>query len=104
MPATIPTAESVVKPRAVQMLALMNSHDYEVPDYQREFTWKKRHCEALWNDIEDLAKLNIGAKKYGTHFLGPVVLMVPANGGRTQVIDGQQRLTSFSVILTCLLD
>jgi hypothetical protein len=101
---TVPTAESVVKPQAVQALDLLTKYHYEIPDYQREFTWKQAHCDSLWSDISDLAAANLSKKKdLETHFLGPIVVQVPGSG-RVQIIDGQQRLTYLTILLTCLLD
>ena len=63
---------------------------YTIPVYQREYSWGERHCEALVNDIEE----NEG----NNYFIGSIIWVKDVN----EIIDGQQRLTSLSLLLTAL--
>lgn len=69
-----------------------NGKSYKVPIYQRDYSWSKDDWEDLWNDI-----LEIPNDK--THYLGYLVLQPENDSNDTfYVIDGQQRLTTLSII------
>lgn len=70
-----------------------NGKSYKVPIYQRDYSWDKDDWDDLWNDI-----LEIPNDK--THYLGYLVLQPIENEGEESywVIDGQQRLTTLSII------
>ncbi len=69
-----------------------------VPDFQRGFSWTKDQIEQFWTDIKGLADA-----KYSDHFIGPIVIL-KADGGRAQVVDGQQRLTTLVVLASVIRD
>lgn len=79
---------------------------YYVPIYQRKYSWKKEHCLKL---LEDILKI---AKDQGRpcHFIGSVIYLAQDNAQHAAalkeylVIDGQQRLTTVSIILLALGD
>ena len=65
-----------------------------VPLFQRDYVWGKSHCAALWDDI----------KNSDEHYVGAVVLQKigEVEGNEYHIIDGQQRLTSLSLMaLAC---
>ncbi len=86
---------------------LQNRNRYCVPIYQRHYVWKKdKQWEPFWLDVRTKAieRLN-GRERRFPHFMGAVVLesrskpsvkQVPS----FQVVDGQQRLTTFQLFLT----
>lgn len=85
---------------------------YIVPLYQRSYVWTKEdQWEPLWEDITKQAEY-CHADPHGqvqkTHFLGAVVLNVNTIVGRglpkSEIIDGQQRLTTFQILLAALRD
>src|ERR1022692_1190481 len=87
---------------------LEGSKQYQVPLYQRTFSWKKDQLRRLWEDILKLAEDRSGAPAL-THFIGSLVLAPsPANGPagvqEFLVVDGQQRLTALSLLLCALRD
>ncbi len=67
--------------------------EYVIPLYQRAFAWEERQLEQLVEDIIDIPK---GSKYY----IGS--LIVSRKGNKYEVIDGQQRLTSLYLLLSCL--
>ncbi|MFK8268644.1 DUF262 domain-containing protein [Capnocytophaga cynodegmi] len=67
-----------------------------IPDYQRPYKWSTEKCETLWNDIENFAQIE--AKKGSDYFLGTIVSYTNENGNQ-EIIDGQQRITSFTLLL-----
>lgn len=73
-----------------------------IPDYQRQYSWKKEHCETLWEDIEIFLKnaLNEQDEEY---FLGSIVGFVDENNKNVfEVIDGQQRITTLNLLFRAL--
>ena len=93
-----------MKANEVQLLKfLQGPKQFLIPIFQRRYSWERRHCEQLWEDI-----LHIGQdKKAHAHFLGSVVYMehgIYSASAVTQlvVIDGQQRLTTLSLLLSAL--
>ncbi len=78
---------------------------YWVPRYQRRYDWPTDKLHGLWRDI---GALYTGANK-GSHFLG-IILGNPENmaGGvptqRTEIIDGQQRITTLLLLLTAIFE
>lgn len=87
---------------------LEGSKQYQVPLYQRTYSWTNAQLERLWSDIDDLADDREDDPKL-THFIGSLVLAPsPTNGPagvqEFLVIDGQQRLTTLSILLCALRD
>ena len=85
---------------------------YIVPLYQRAYVWKEQsQWEPLWEDIERLAEACIAEPNSGgtrSHFLGAIVLnvakIVGSGVARSEIIDGQQRLTTLQLFLAALRD
>lgn len=79
---------------------------YVVPLYQRRYSWEHKNHRQLWDDILMLTE-HREAVPHGTHFTGSLVLSVDvASPGATTflVVDGQQRLTTLTVMLAALRD
>ena len=76
---------------------------YIVPVYQRLYSWELPQCQRLWNDIVIMQKEN----RQG-HFLGSIVCIAektaPTGVQKYMVIDGQQRLTTLTLVLIALRD
>lgn len=68
-----------------------------IPDYQRPYKWDKEKCETLWNDIEEFSR-STEAQNEESYFLGTVV-SYNNEDGNLEIIDGQQRMTSFMLLL-----
>ena len=82
---------------------LDGNKQFAVPIFQRRYNWEKKHCEKLWNDILSLGEGSTAR----SHFLGSIVYIDPkvSNASKVrelQVIDGQQRLTSLTLLLAAL--
>lgn len=75
--------------------------DYLIPDYQRPYAWEETECQTLWDDLfafaipEDDASL---FKREDKYYLGPIVTF-KNEGGKQEIIDGQQRLTTLLLLL-----
>lgn len=81
---------------------LLNDGDYEflIPEYQRPYAWGVEETLQLLSDL-------LGALERDTdepYFLGSVVLVKDPTSPRAEVIDGQQRLTTLTLLLSLLRD
>lgn len=70
---------------------------YKIPPYQREYSWHKPHWEDLFEDLID---------SDGSHFLGTIITLDQTTdaleGSILQVVDGQQRLTTLTLLLAAV--
>lgn len=86
----------VSKKTVGKLFSEMQNKKFVIPDYQRPYKWNIEKCETLWSDIENFAQTD--AKSGADYFLGTIVSYV--NDDRNQeIIDGQQRITSFMLLL-----
>ena len=84
---------------------------YLIPLFQRPYVWSRENqWEPLWEDIADRADRELDQSRAETppHFLGAIVIQQRASWGDEllahDVIDGQQRLTTFQILLSALHD
>lgn len=73
---------------------LGNGLSYKVPPFQRDYSWTEDEWEDLWQDIQDLDK-DDGEP---AHYMGYLVLQ-SSNSKQFDIIDGQQRITTISIII-----
>lgn len=69
-----------------------------IPGYQRDYAWKERNVDDLFSDVEEA--LEVG----GGHYLGTFILSQKDKHAPVQVVDGQQRLTTLTMLLDVLID
>jgi uncharacterized protein with ParB-like and HNH nuclease domain len=86
---------------------VLSEKKYTVDYFQREYKWETKHIEQLVSDLTTafLNEYKPGDKRtdgvnYNNYFLGPFV--VSEKGGQLSIIDGQQRLTSITLLLIYL--
>ena len=83
---------------------LNTSRQFIVPIFQRNYSWQKSQYEQLWFDISRASKF----KEKQNHFIGSIVYIdMGTPAGRPQqllLIDGQQRLTTISILLCAIKD
>ncbi|NEB12906.1 DUF262 domain-containing protein [Streptomyces coelicoflavus] len=81
---------------------------FQVPLYQRTYSWGREQLKRLWEDIGELVDQHLSGETSAPHFLGSVVLapgQIQAGGvQRWLVVDGQQRLTTLMLAFTALRD
>lgn len=72
---------------------------FVIPVYQRNYDWKTENCKQLYDDLVKVIRLN-----RQSHFFGSIVSSYQPNGRYTEylVIDGQQRLTTISLLLLAM--
>ncbi|PRY11901.1 uncharacterized protein with ParB-like and HNH nuclease domain [Pontibacter ummariensis] len=86
---------------------VLDNKKYTIDYFQREYKWQKNHIEQLVADLEAAFFNNYKPEherrevsNYNSYYLGPIVLS--EKDGKKSVIDGQQRLTSLTVLLLYL--
>ena len=75
--------------------------DYLIPDYQRPYAREDTECQTLWDDLFAFAIPEDDASRFkreDKYYLGPIVTF-KNEGGKQEIIDGQQRLTSLLLLL-----
>ncbi|MGW2699914.1 GmrSD restriction endonuclease domain-containing protein [Streptomyces sp. NPDC001340] len=81
---------------------------FQVPLYQRTYSWGREQLQRLWEDICELVEQHLTGDPAAPHFLGSVVLapgQIQAGGvQRWLVVDGQQRLTTLMLAFAALRD
>ena len=78
---------------------LKNADKLVIPVYQRNYDWKEEHCKKLYSDLVKTIRDN---KRW--HFFGGIVSVSDPMGSSSDylVIDGQQRITTVSLLLLAI--
>lgn len=89
----------------IKLLELLGAtkKTFNIPVYQRNYDWKNEECTRLFRDIEGIIKKDYEIE----HFLGTVVYVldyVEPTFQQLVLIDGQQRITSITLLLKALYD
>ena len=89
--------------------SLLKDQKFTIDYFQREYRWQEKHIKLL---IEDLTTTFLKTYKQGdrrsevanyqSYYLGPVIFSVNAENGKKSIIDGQQRITSITLLLIYL--
>ena len=74
-----------------EILSLSKGRTYLIPDFQREIRWESENVSQLIDDISS-----------GPKYLGNVIL-TRHTGQKFSIIDGQQRITILTMVLSCLM-
>jgi len=91
---------SVSRKTIGKLFSDMKNSKFIIPDYQRPYKWDVEKCDILWNDIINHFHDNLENNTEKEYFLGTVVTCHNENQkGNIELIDGQQRVTSFSLLL-----
>ena len=75
---------------------LGNGLSYQIPLFQRDYSWQQEQWEDLWEDID------VAIKEESTHYMGYLVIQ-SRDHKNFAVIDGQQRLTTLSLLVLAVL-
>jgi len=73
---------------------ILESGFYRIPRFQRPYSWDRENIEDFWNDVVINAEAD--------YFIGSMVVFKPQNSDTAGVVDGQQRLTTITMILAAL--
>jgi uncharacterized protein with ParB-like and HNH nuclease domain len=98
---------STITPHYRTIQQLLQSQSFSIDEYQREYKWEKKHIDELLSDLQ--AKFQASHRAgdatgkvsgYEAYFLGSII--VSKRNGKSYLIDGQQRITSLTLLLICL--
>ncbi|MEY9137519.1 uncharacterized protein with ParB-like and HNH nuclease domain [Bradyrhizobium diazoefficiens] len=79
-----------------------DSYAFEIPPYQRPYAWEKEQAVELLTDL--LEAMDNTEVSGGVYFLGSVVLIKSPADPKSLVVDGQQRLTTLTILISVLRD
>mgnify|MGYP003374512828 FL=1 len=76
---------------------------FVIPVYQRVYSWSVKECEVLWDDVMRAGRDDV------SHFVGSMLYIPESESSATSIsrvllIDGQQRMTTFSLMIAALAD
>ena len=94
---------------SVTFQELLSARTYRIPDFQRGYAWGDEQLKDLWDDLEDIQQCDNGDFK--SHYTGPIYVEVAdvhdnekwASNKSYHLVDGQQRITSLTILLFLLL-
>ena len=90
-----------MKGSELRLIEFMNGSNkrFIIPVYQRNYDWKTENCKQLYNDL-----IKVIRNKRKSHFFGSIVSVYNPSGRYTEhlIIDGQQRLTTVSLLLLAM--
>jgi len=97
--------DEIFKPENKSIEQIFGDRDafYQMPIYQRPYSWDQERVEQLWYDILEAYKNNADDKTIDqNYFLGSVVVVKKSEN--YEVVDGQQRLTTLTILFCTLRD
>ena len=78
---------------------------FNVPEYQRLFSWKKKHHRQLWSDLQQFVEADlVEDSDVSDVFFSSMYFAADKDSNTYEIIDGQQRLTSINILLLSLLE
>ena len=86
------TSLTISKKSISSLLKDVKNHKFIIPDYQRPYKWEMDECDALWKDVVE------NFVNPDDYFFGTIVTYKNEDKN-FEIIDGQQRLTSFFLLL-----
>src|SRR6266508_6488024 len=103
---TVSTLEAI-KADAKTVREILDKNKYEIDVFQREYKWQRKQVEQLLADLETKFFANFSktherrdVQRYSKYFLGPIIISLKNN--KRTIIDGQQRLTTDTLLLIYL--
>lgn len=80
-------------------LELEDDTVFTIPEYQRAYSWGIENCDKLWQDIDDF----VDSDSKDRYFFGTIIINCQDDDTKYGLIDGQQRTTTFLLLLKALL-
>lgn len=93
--------EDIFKPHSLTIKSLFGNSDalYQIPRYQRPYSWGDEQLEKLWDDLRE------AQQNEPNYFLGSIITAKPETASSyIDVVDGQQRLTTILILLCVFRD
>lgn len=86
---------------------LISGHPFEIPRFQRAYSWEKRHYAEFLQDITSNLKIENGQIRSDAYFVGTMLFIgnfIDSGKSVIKVVDGQQRLTTITILFSVLSD
>lgn len=77
---------------------LAGGNIFQIPRFQRDYSWGEENWDDLWSDIQDL----VNSEDSDSHYMGYLVLQSQKNEA-LDIIDGQQRMTTLSILVLAVM-
>ncbi len=108
----MPTERDRIEAGDIRLGDLYDNYLFEIPNYQRAFSWEDEHFDELIDDLldaydrnsEEYGSFDENLSQYEPYFLGSLILQRLDETDRFDVVDGQQRLTSLAILMAVLRD
>lgn len=84
---------------------LISGHQFEIPRFQRAYSWEKRHYAEFLKDIISNLKIVDGQITFDSYFVGTMLFVgnfLESGKSIIKVVDGQQRLTTITILFSVL--
>jgi len=92
-----------IEARELQLVSIFSdSYRFEIPEYQRPYTWTTERTRELLDDLLHAMEHVESVREASPHFLGSIVTIKNGPQSHAQIVDGQQRLTTLTILL-CVL-
>ncbi|MCO7049594.1 DUF262 domain-containing protein, partial [Proteus terrae] len=75
---------------------------YVIPRNQREFSWENIQLDEFWQDITRNIKLEDDEFTFNEYFIGTIVLAGTDSDKQLEIVDGQQRLSVITILLSLI--
>jgi len=80
-----------------------NDYVFNIPSYQRPYAWTTEHARDLFDDLVGFMQNSLQTvEDMPPYFLGSMVLIKSETQPKADVVDGQQRLTTLTLLLSAL--
>lgn len=99
------TQEYTIEGKALCLGKVFSSdYQYFIPDYQRPYSWEEEHVKMLFDDLYTFYQNERGKDEDNqeSYFLGSIVVIKNSHDPKAYVVDGQQRLTSLTILIASL--
>ena len=98
--------EDIFKPESQPILRLFSNSDslFQIPDYQRPYSWTDEQVDQLWEDLTEAFINNNGNASLDVNYFLGSIITVPGEKGYQDVIDGQQRITTLMILFCVIRD
>ena len=97
MPDTITASEKAL------VDVFCNKFRFSIPDYQRPYSWEAEEAKALFDDLRTAMGMG-DPREASPYFMGSIVLIKDPDQPEADVVDGQQRLTTLTILICVLRD
>lgn len=84
---------------------VLSDRTFNVPEYQRLFSWKEKHHRQLWSDLQQFVEADlVEDSDVSDVFFSSMYFAADKDSNTYEIIDGQQRLTSINILLLSILE